>query len=109
MVSFVDFIIFSLLTVFIIVLCDKNNSPNFLVKILYNSDFKEESSEGDFGNPKQQRPKNSKNNKRGKSKKKEDLSEEMESYLDYSSEEELGDFNPSADADALINEININS
>ena len=109
MVSFVDFIIFSLLTLIIIVLCDKNNSPNFLVKILYNSDFKEESSEGDSGNPSQQSSKKTKNNKRGKSKKNQDLSEEMESYLDYSSEEELGDFNPSADADELINEINLNA
>lgn len=109
MVSFVDFIIFSLLTLFIIVLCDKNNSPNFLVKILYNSDFKEESSEGDSDNPSQQRPKNFKNNKGKKSKKKEDLNDEMESYLDYSSEEELGDFNPSADADDLIREIKENS
>lgn len=107
MVSFADFIVFSLLTFFIIVLCDKNNSPNFLVKILYNSDFKEESSEGDSGNPNQQRPKNSKNNKRSKSKKSTDLNEEMESYLDYSSEDELGDFNPSMDADELINEINL--
>lgn len=109
MVSFIDFIIFSLLTLFIIVLCDKNNSPNFLVKILYNSDFKEESSEDDSNNPSQQRPKNFKNNKRNKSKKSKDLDEEVESYLDYSSEEELGDFNPSADADELIKEINLNS
>lgn len=86
----------------VIGLCDKNNSPEFLSKILYNYEFKEE-------NVSQDKPK-----KKGKSESSEEDSinsqasskEELMSNLDYSSNEELEDFDPSSVADDLIDQIN---
>lgn len=118
MVNLLDFVIFIALTTLVIMVSGKNSSPEFLTKILYNNDFKESSEEGD--NPtesskgsKKTSKKNSKkssknpsNKKSSKDKKaKEERAKELDSVLDYSSEYELEDFDPSEVADELINDI----
>ena len=89
-----DLVILVLMTLIVVLLCDKNNSPNFLSKILYNSEFKDEKEEHSFN----------KKVKKGKRKSKE-VDKELSKNLDFSSDEELSEFDPSSDADDLINEI----
>ena len=89
-----DLIILLLVTFLVLLLCDKNNSPNFLSKILYNSDFNEKSDEVEV------------KEKSAKEKSKTPTSDEvLESNLDLSSEDELSDFDASSEADDLIKEI----
>lgn len=91
-------------SVFVLALCDKNNSPEFLLKILYNNEFKEE----DVSQEKRKA-----STKKSTSKKKSVVDDfgdgvskdELMSNLDYSSEEELENFDASSIADELIDEI----
>lgn len=108
-------------------LCDKNNSPDFLTKILYNSEFVDktreedaescatDSSEDSLNSPKENSSsddnnlgKRLKNTTKKKNKKKTslDLDDEATSNLDYSTEEELEDFDASSVADDLLKAIN---
>lgn len=104
MFVFTDFIILFVLSIIILGLCEKNNSPNFLDKILYNSEFKEENSEvvSDSNSGKSSKS----TGKKKPSKPKVELTEEMEEFLDSSNEIESGDFNAEEDASKLVNEIN---
>lgn len=115
MVNLLDFVIFIVLTALVLMISGKNSSPEFLTKILYNNDFKESSEEGDNSaesskgfkkTSKKNSKKNPSNKKSSKAKKaKEERAEELDSVLDYSSEYELEDFDPSEDASKLINDI----
>lgn len=89
-----DLVILLLITFFVVTLCDKNNSPNFLSKILYNNEFKDEKEEKSF----------KKKNKKS-SNKSINTDDELSKNLDSSADEELLDFNPSLEADSLISEI----
>lgn len=89
-----DLVILLLITFFVVTLCDKNNSPNFLSKILYNNEFKDEKEEKSF----------KKKNKKS-SNKSINTDDELSKNLDSSADEELLDFDPSLEADSLISEI----
>lgn len=89
-----DLVILLLITFFVVTLCDKNNSPNFLSKILYNNEFKDEKEEKSF----------KKKNKKS-SNKSINTDDELSKNLDSSADEELIDFDPSLEADSLISEI----
>ena len=97
-----DFVFLIMLTVIVLVLCDKNNSPEFLSEILYNSEFKEENESSD----KPKKKAKDKSNKEDSNNSQASSKDELMSNLDYSSNEELEDFDPSAVADDLIDQIN---
>lgn len=104
MFVFTDFIILFVLSIIILGLCEKNNSPNFLDKILYNSEFKEENSEVVSDSKSSKSSKSTGKNKH--SKPKVELTEDMEEFLDLSSEVESGEFNAKDDAYRIVDEIN---
>ena len=89
-----DLVILVLMTLMIVLLCDKNNSPNFLSKILYNSEFKDEKEEHSFNKNRKRPKKNSRQEE-----------EQLTENLDVSTEEELTEFDPSSEADDLISKI----
>ena len=126
-----DLVILVLITSLVLLLCDKNNSPDFLTKILYNSEFvdkpREEgvdsnatknnedcvnSSEENPSNDNDNSGKSSKNVSRSKKKKKDkrkaslDFDDEATSNLDYSTDEELVNFDATSVADELLKAIN---
>lgn len=96
-----DFIILLLITCLVLLLCDKNNSPDFLDKLLYNSDFIEKNSKDESPSD-SVKPSKKDKGKRKKIKKEED---DLSSNLDMSSDGELVDFDASSEADSLIKEI----